>query len=181
MEIWKPIPGYGGQYLASDMGRIKSIARTVKKLHRNGKIISQLYKERFMSDKKADKLGHRSVTLWDGDKAQTRFVHRMALLSFVGPCPDGMEACHNNGIADDNRLSNLRWDTHLSNSQDRKDHGMYAVGEKHVMAKLSEKDVRDIRMRIRDGESNTSIAADYPVTHGTICSIRKGKSWSHSA
>ena len=180
MEIWKPIPGFDQQYFASDMGRIKSAARVVTKVHRNGKVMRQSYKERILSCKKADKLGHRSTTLTGINGEQTLFVHRLVLLTFVGPCPDGMEACHSNGNASDNKLSNLRWDTHFGNSQDRKEHGMYAVGEKHVMAKLSAKDVRDIRMRISNGESNKSISADYPVNAKTIWSIKVGKNWSHA-
>lgn len=178
MEIWKSIPGFDGQYFASDMGRIKSAARVVTKVHRNGKVMRQSYNERILSCKKADKLGHRSTTLTGVNGEQTLFVHRLVLLTFVGPCPEGMEACHRNGKASDNTLSNLRWGTHLSNNRDRKEHGMYAVGEKHVMAKLSAKDVRDIRMRISDGESNNSIAADYPVISKTIWSIRIGNTWS---
>lgn len=41
----------------------------------------------------------------------------------MGPCPDGMEACHNNGDQLDNRIENLRWDTHSANIYDQVAHG----------------------------------------------------------
>ena len=46
-------------------------------------------------------------------------VHRLVLLAFVGPCPVGMEGCHFDNDATNNRLSNLRWDTLSNNQKDR--------------------------------------------------------------
>lgn len=73
--------------------------------------------------------------------------------------------------------------THTDNMRDMFSKGrrIAAVGERASKAKLTEKDVRDIRMRIRDGESNSSIAADYPVKANAINYIRIGKTWSHLA
>ncbi len=51
-------------------------------------------------------------------------IHRIVLEAFKGPCPEGMEACHNDGIPHHNRPENLRWDTHYNNMQDAKKHGV---------------------------------------------------------
>lgn len=49
-----------------------------------------------------------------------RLVHRLVLEAFVGACPDGMEACHYpDSDKSNNRLTNLRWDTHVENIRDR--------------------------------------------------------------
>lgn len=45
--------------------------------------------------------------------------------AFVGPCPEGMEVCHNNGDCTDNRLENLRYDTKSANMLDRVRHGTH--------------------------------------------------------
>lgn len=42
----------------------------------------------------------------------------LLLLTFVGPCPPGMECCHTNDVSTDDRLDNLRWDTHANNMRD---------------------------------------------------------------
>lgn len=71
--------------------------------------------------------------------------------------------------------------THQDNMDDMfaKGRRQAAVGERASSTKLTEKDVRDIRMRFRDGESNVSIAKDYPVSSSSIRAIRVGKTWSH--
>ena len=51
-----------------------------------------------------------------------KFGSQIILETFVGPCPEGQEACHNNGDKSDNHLTNLRWDTHLKNIQDKYRH-----------------------------------------------------------
>ena len=55
----------------------------------------------------------------------TKYIHRLVLEAFVGPCPEGMETCHNNGVRTDNRLENLRWDTSSANNDDIVKHGRH--------------------------------------------------------
>lgn len=66
-------------------------------------------------------------------KVNRRFVfaHILVLEAFVGPKPVGMQCCHNNGIPDDNRLINLRWDTPKNNIHDRRFHGTYQYDERN--------------------------------------------------
>jgi hypothetical protein len=134
MEIWKDIPEYGGHYQASNLGRIRSKERIVKKLSGlTKKIVEQKYKGKILNPTKADKYGHLSVHLGVDNKKYICAVHRLVLMAFVGKCPDGMECCHNNGDASDNKIENLRWDTHKNNNHDRKIHGNYKTGKDHPM------------------------------------------------
>jgi hypothetical protein len=103
-------------------------------------------------------------------------VHRLVLLTFVGEPPDGTECCHNNGIANDNRLENLRWDTHHSNNQDRKLHGKYANGQNHPMAKLSEKDILNIRS---SEKNNKELRKIYPISNSQMHRILTKQSWKN--
>lgn len=93
-----------------------------------------------------------------------------------GPCPDGMEACHNNGDASDNRPENLRWDTHHNNNQDRLKHGTYRRGVDHHSNKLSEDDVRAI---MADPSKGRDIAKRYGVAATVVSKIKNGELWSH--
>ena len=93
--------------------------------------------------------GHLCVCLVrDGTKC-SRHVHRLVLEAFLGPCPPGLICCHNDGDPANNRLSNLRWDTYKSNSEDMLRHGTRRMGSA-AGAKLDEEDVLGIR-RLKAG------------------------------
>ncbi len=93
--------------------------------------------------------GYKGVQLWKENKPTMKSIHRLLLETYVGPCPDGMEGCHNNGVRNDNRLDNLRWDTHSSNMQDAVRHGTHAglfnKGENHGASKITNIEVNQIR------------------------------------
>ena len=63
-------------------------------------------------------MGYNRLRLYKNGKGYNKLVHRLVLEAFEGKCPDGMEACHNNGNKIDNRLENLRWDTRSNNIKD---------------------------------------------------------------
>jgi hypothetical protein len=64
--------------------------------------------------------GYCRVNLIRDGKNHSRAVHCLVLEAFVGPCPPGMEACHYpDADKANNRVENLRWDTHSGNMRDR--------------------------------------------------------------
>ena len=66
-----------------------------------------------------DSNGRLFVALGTRDgKPVIRYVHRLVLEAFVGPCPPGYMACHFDDNPANNALSNLRWDTQSANSHD---------------------------------------------------------------
>lgn len=175
-EEWRQIPGFGGHYEASNLGNIRVKDRIITKRHRTGVLIKQKYKGRDLKPHRADKWGHLAVSLGI-DKVDTMIgVHRLVLMAFVGPCPDGMEACHNNGIAWDNRIENLRWDTHYNNNQDRKAHGNYKKGEKHHMAKYTPEQVMAIKTK---AVSKREAMQQFGISNSQHHRIMVGKAWSH--
>lgn len=175
-EVWASVDGYGGHYEASSSGRIRVKDRVILKRHVSGKMMKQTYSGKILSPSKADKYGHMSVSIGQSGAAFTVPVHRLVLLAFVGPCPDGLEACHNNGVASDNRIENLRWDTHASNNADRLTHGTYRRGEVHHCAKTSE---RNVSAAILAGLSNSEIMEKLGVSRSQAHRIRTGESWAH--
>lgn len=175
-EVWKPVPGYGGHYEASSLGRIRSVDRVVVKRHSGGKIMRQRYRGRILSPCVTNELGHMVVHLGVNGRRLNVAVHRMVLLAFVGEPLPGQDACHCNGVASDSRASNLRWDTHASNNGDRALHGTYDRGEDHAMAVLMESDVKAMRA---SGLGATAAARRFGISKSQAWRILNGQSWSH--
>ena len=114
VENWRPVVGYESLYEVSDLGRVKSLAKTLP----HATYGSRRWPERILKD--ADNgTGHRVVSLWK-DKRQTKsYVHRLVLEAFVGPAPTGMEACHWDDDPTNNHIDNLRWASRSANGYDR--------------------------------------------------------------
>jgi len=107
-------------------------------------------------------------------------IHRLVLQAYVGPCPEGLECCHNDGNASNNKLENLRWDTHKNNVEDQKRHGTLSRGEKIGVSKLKEKDIFTIKkLRETTDLSYSKIGKIYNVDGSTIYKIVKNKRWKH--
>lgn len=120
-EQWLPVVGWEGYYEVSDHGRVRSVDR--KSVFRDGR--TMFLKGRVLRTV-ATPYGHLSVGLKRNGTRKTAKVHRLVLEAFVGPAPEGMECCHNNGDAADNRLGNLRWDSSSANKWDIIKHGRSA-------------------------------------------------------
>jgi len=107
-ERWLPVVGYEGAYEVSDQGRVRSVDRLV---HRRGLVSIRL---RGMVLRPALRDGYLFVAL----SGTSHRVHRLVLAAFVGPAAPGEVACHWNDDGTDNRLTNLRWGSRVTNAVD---------------------------------------------------------------
>lgn len=127
-----------------------------------------------------DKDGYSRLTLCKNRKHLGFCVHRLVLELFIGPRPDGMEACHGAGGKEDNSVENLRWGTHESNIADKALQGTKLFGDKHPRSILTEDQVVDIKMRLKKGGiTRKKMAEEYGVKKSTIQNIADGKVWRH--
>lgn len=169
IEEWKDIPGYEGLYQVSNLGKVKSLPRQGS----SGKILKF---------RKCGNYKHLGVVLYKNQKATAFLIHRLVLLTFVGPCPQGLEARHLNGNGSDNKLNNLLWDTHSVNMQDRKLHGTTYNGNQRGSAnpgsKLNEQQILQIREYLKTNKyTGRYIAELFGVSQQTICCIKTGRNW----
>jgi len=96
-EHWAPHPNHTG-YFVSNLGNVRGPRGTVLKAYPHGRG------------------GDYPAITIDG---KHRKVHQLVLEVFIGPRPDGMEACHWDDVPTNNILFNLRWDDPPANELDK--------------------------------------------------------------
>ena len=109
-------------------------------------------------------------------------VHQFIWLYFNGPYDSRLQINHKNGIRDDNKLSNLE----LVTASENKKHGFRIglstrpIGEKSNNAKLTEKDVLEIR-RLYANQiiSRNGIKLKYGISDSHVSGIVNRRYWKH--
>jgi hypothetical protein len=165
MEVWKPAVGYEGIYEVSSAGRVRRIKNPNP---RTGGILASVVHSR----------GYVVVKPSVGGVSPMRRVHRLVCAAFHGPCPEGHQCNHKNGIKTDNRAENLEWVTPSENVLHANRLGIGGRGERNGRAKLTQKQADKIRVSVGTA---VSLAAKYGVSNTLIAMVRQGKIWNHSA
>ena len=104
MEIWKEHPFYGGLYLVSNKGRVKSTDRIVNcksgatRVHR-GKELTQQLNER----------GYCCVTISFKKQAKSKKVHRLVAETFLPNPQNKRQVNHIDCNKRNNNVDNLEW------------------------------------------------------------------------
>jgi hypothetical protein len=133
-----------------------------------------------MSPRSGGRTKHGRLDLYRDGKKHRRYIHRLVLEAFVGPCPEGMEARHfPDRDPANNQLGNLSWASPKTNQADRVVHGTSNRGERHGMVKLTESKVREIRSRVLAGERQSNLVRELGVSPMTINDIVKFRTWRH--
>ena len=110
MEEWKPIKNYEGVYEISNLGRVRSVERTI--------VRSDGVKTTIKSKMKAlsnDKDGYVVVSLSKNGRDKKAHVHRLVAEEFVDGQFEGAEVNHIDCDRSNNKYNNLEWVTHKEN------------------------------------------------------------------
>ena len=174
-EIWKDVVGYEGYYQISNLGRVKSFARKINRIN-----TFYITKERILTTN-SSKIGYSVVCLRLNGIGKWVRVHRLVSTAFIVNSENKRAVNHKNGIKQDNRLENLEWSTHSENNKHAYDTRLKVAprGEKSGMSKLKEYQVLDIKERLKNGETQVSIARFYNLNEQTIYSIKHNRRWQH--
>jgi hypothetical protein len=122
-----------------------------------------------------------------GVLGHNRYAHRIAYRLFKGD-PTGLYVCHHCdnrrcvnpehlflGTQKDNLRDMVRKGRHMS--QTRPD--ALRRGERHPKARLCETDIREIRKRLSEGETQQAVADSLGVGQTAISAIKRGTRWGH--
>jgi len=115
------------------------------------------------------------VTLYGLDYSRENIgIGSLVLRTWVGPCPEGMECCHNDGNYMNNYIDNLRWDTRRNNHIDKFKHGtMHTV-------KHSKEIVLEIRKLFDSREyKEWDLVEKFNIPISTISHIVHRRTWKH--
>jgi len=167
-ESWKPIDWLEG-YEISDLGRSRSYKR-------QGPPYGIMKTPQRTLAQTTNRFGYKVLSFLE----VPRYVHRLVLEAFVGPCPEGMQCRHLDGDKTNNSLSNLKWGTPSENNSDKVLHGTDDRGDKHVNRKLSSRRVGKIRDMLKMGTNQGLIADIFGVSPTMISFIKTGKRWQYT-
>ena len=158
-ERWRAVPNFPG-YEVSDHGRVRSYKYTVSK----GPYVLTIATSYF---------GRNRVQLNRGDWKYQRYIHRLVLEAFRGPCPPGHETHHLDNDPSNNHLSNLVYLTHADHMA--RHAGSTFEGSSHFSREV----VLEIRRLRQQGWSLKRLADRFNRTIPTISNISRGLSYAH--
>lgn len=164
-EVWRDIEGADG-YQVSDHGNVRVASRNGTWRHIRGEKTHG---------------GYRCIRVQRPDGSRRKiYIHRAVLFAFRGRPPyQKADARHLDGNGSNNALRNLEWGTRFDNMQDMAAHGRVRHGESMHNSKFSNEDAITIISRVRRGELQKDLAAEFGVSPSTISSLVNGVQWSH--
>ena len=114
MDTFHPISNFDGYFI-----------------NKNGSVLSKKQRKERILKPKMDR-GYYRVCLMKDKKKKYISIHRLLALTFISndnnlPCVDHIDRCKTN-----NSLSNLRWVTHMTNSQNQTRHKDNKIGHKNI-------------------------------------------------
>lgn len=165
-EILKPID-LNPKYSVSNLGRVRN--------NKTNKILSP-----------RNLCGYQRVSFYVDGKPTDLRIHRLVAKAFIPNPENKPQVNHINGNKGDNHVNNLEWRTNGENIRhafrtgliDTRKLSLANRGEKHPRAKLSERQILEIKKKLKH-QTGLSLAKEYNVTPSLISLIRNNKKWYH--
>lgn len=173
-EEWRNIPEYEGLYAISNLGRVKSLARIVKR--KDG--TRQKYETRILRHHISNK-GYHQVELRKNSRSKYPLIHRLVAEVFIENPDNKPQVNHIDGNKGNNRIDNLEWVTSSENAIHAfKNHLRTPNGP----TSLSEDQIRYIRehYKFRDAEYSTvAMAKKLGVGKETVARVVRGNTYKN--
>lgn len=164
--VWAEIPGYEGQYMISEYGKIRRMEHTI--ISKAG--IKRIHKAMDIQYSRQPDNPYFVVAL----KKRYYYVHKLVGMAFI-PNPENKEQVnHKDFNKRNNHVSNLEWVTRKENAQ----HALLGGRLKLNTLKLTKEQVIEIR-KIDRSVPSSQVAKRYNISSSNIRQIRQGKWWKN--
>lgn len=127
-EIWKPIKDYEGLYEVSNLGRVRSVERTIV----DSKCVRVFHEKTLKPTKHSGKQPYCYVSLSKNRKVRKRMVHRLVAETFIANPLNKEQVNHKDGNVLNNCVENLEWCTNAENTQHAYDTWLNKKGQLHI-------------------------------------------------
>ena len=160
--VWKDIKDYEGLYQVSNLGRVKSLERTIALKSGSKRTV----RERILKPK-TERKGYLRVQLYNGSgKVKDCYVHRLVCEASHENPQNKSEVNHINEDKSDNRACNLEWVTRKENNN----HGTRTARTSKTIGQYT-KDGELVKV----WQSAMEVQKQFGFAHSNICNVAKGK------
>lgn len=180
-ERWRPVKNFEGFYEVSNLGRVRSVDRTVTSRNRWGPIEKHL-RGKILSQATGS-YGYLVVTMSRDGRERPYRVHLLVGEAFLGPRPPGHDIRHGPRGRQANAAADLCYGTRAENEQDKIRDGTFRhggdgrAGEAANHVKLTWAIAREIRRRRAAGERPSALAREFNTTPSTVYYIASNRQW----
>ncbi len=144
IEEWKDIEGYEGLYQVSNLGRVRSLKRTIV-----DSWCTRVFKGRILKQTEHNgKQPYFYVTLSKNHKNRKILVHRLVAECFIDNDHNKEQVNHIDGNPQNNNVENLEWVTNAENTQHAYNTGLYVNSKKGRWYKPCQLSFLDINSKL---------------------------------
>lgn len=118
--------------------------------------------------------GYSKMLVSGKDSTASRYICERIHGAAPTPAHEAAHSCGDRACVNPNHIT---WKTPVENNADKLIHGTHNRGERHSLVKLTEQDVREIRL-LKGVESERALAARYGVSNTAIHLIYRRKNWA---
>ena len=164
---WRPVKGYEGLYIVSNMGEVKSLPRKVI-MNDKGKEI-EAFRPGVLLKQCVTNSGYKQVHLYRNGVGKPIQVHRLVAMAFIPNPLDLPQVNHKDENRLNNRVENLEWCSAKYN-------GSYGKRPSKYMRKVSQYTISGVKVATYESLADAAKAVGCHYTHiSHCCAEGKGK------
>ena len=157
---WRPVKGYEGLYIVSNMGEVRSLPRMVAMNYKGKETMA--YRPGVLLKQCVSNSGYKQVHLYKDGVGKPILVHRLVAMTFIPNPWDLPQVNHKDENRLNNRVENLEWCSAKYN-------GSYGERPSKYMRKVSQYTISGVKVATYDSLADAARAVGCHYTHITHC------------